>query len=76
MSQHYAVHAQKIVDDFQKIIGPEAGAALSQEHLDELGMLIEAAISTSVLEELERATDTLTTAAARLRRHAERFDKE
>ena len=74
MSQHYTVHAHKIVDDFQKLIGPEARSALTQEHLDELSLLIEAAISTSVLEEMERAADLLSAAAARLRQKAERFD--
>lgn len=74
MTQHYEAHAEKVVAGFKEMLGDELVAALGGEHFEELAMMIESAISSSVLEELERAADQVAALATRLRRHAEHYD--
>lgn len=74
MTIHYELHAKKVVNSFKSLLSEKTLGAISDEHFDELTMLIESAISTSVVEELEVAADQLSLAATKLRQHAERFD--
>jgi predicted Co/Zn/Cd cation transporter (cation efflux family) len=74
MTQHYEAHAEKVVAGFKDILGDELVAALGDEHFAELAMLIESAIGTSVVTELERAADQVAELATKLRKHAETYD--
>ena len=74
MSEHYERHAEEVVTGFRQLLGEAKAAAIGEEHLRELAMMVESAISTSVLQELERAADKVAGLAEELRRHAERFD--
>jgi hypothetical protein len=74
MTQHYEAHAEKVVAGFKQMLGDELAATLGDEHFEELAMMIESAISSSVLSELERAADQVAALAAQLRKHAETYD--
>jgi hypothetical protein len=74
MTQHYEAHANRIVDAFKELLGEETAAQITQEHYDELSMLIESALSNSVIEELEKAADNVSALAANIRKHAENYD--
>ena len=71
MTEQYRNHADKVVAGFKSILGEDLCGQLGEEHFGELAMLVESAISSSVLEELEKAADTLESMASGLRRHAE-----
>jgi predicted Co/Zn/Cd cation transporter (cation efflux family) len=74
MTQHYEAHANRIVDAFKGLLGEEAAAQIGDEHYDELSMMIESALSSSVIEELEHAADKIAELAANVRKHAEHYD--
>ena len=71
MTEQYKNHADKVVAGFKNILGEERSGQLGDEHFGELAMLVESAISSSVLEELEKAADNLESMASGLRKHAE-----
>ena len=50
-------------------------AQITDEQRNELAMLVEAAISTAVLEQLVQAADQVAALSEKLRRHAENYDK-
>jgi len=74
MSKRYERHVESVLQTFLDLLEPEARASLSQEHLDELQMLMESAISTAVLEQLEAVADQVSDLGVMIRRRAERFD--
>ncbi len=73
MTEHYERHAHKIVQDFLGLLEPAARDCLPQEHLTELEMMIESAISTSVLGQLEAVADQIGDLAVEVRRRAEHW---
>lgn len=70
---HKTLHAQKITDRFRELVS-EAGDSLSEEHYDELALLIEAGIDTALVEHMEKMADKLQQLARALRNDAEFFD--
>ena len=75
MSKHYEKHAEEVANAFLGLLDEGVDAQISDEHKNELSMLIEAAISTAVLSELERASDEVMALSKRLRQHAEHYDE-
>ncbi len=65
-------HAQKVVEQFKTLLSREEIQGLEEEHMDELTLLIEAAIDAAVLEALEKTADKLEQLATETRRLAER----
>lgn len=76
MTKHYEEHANKIVQDFVALLPPEVRGQLPQEQLDELSMMIESAISTAVLDQLEAVSDQISDLAVTVRRRAESWQGE
>lgn len=76
MTKHYEEHANKIVRDFVDLLPAELRGQLPQEQLDELSMMIESAISTAVLDQLEAVSDQISDLAVIVRRRAEGWQKE
>jgi hypothetical protein len=74
MSKHYEKHAEEVTQAFLDLLDDAGRAALSQMHRDELSMLIEAAISTAVLDQMERAAGRVARLSEELRHHAEYYD--
>jgi len=74
MTMKQTAHAQNVVDSFKAKLSAEQAAAVGDAHFDELSLLIESAISTAVLEEMEKAADKVDSLAHSLRHFAEHFD--
>lgn len=74
MSAHYETHAQSVVKAFLEMLEPEVKDSIKQEHLDELAMMMESAISTAVLEQLEGVADEIGNLSNQVRRRAERYE--
>jgi hypothetical protein len=74
MSQHYEKHAELVVKGFLNLLDEEARGCLNGEQIDELTMLIESAISTAVLDQLEAIADEISDLSVLIRRRAERYD--
>jgi hypothetical protein len=75
MSDHYERHAEEVAKAFMDLLDDEVRARISDDHRNELAMLVEAAISTAVLGEMERAADKVAELSNSLRHHAEHYDK-
>ncbi len=74
MSEHYENHANKVVAGFKTMLGDTLTAQVGEEHFGELALLIESAISSSILQELEKAADQVDSVADGLRKRAESYD--
>ena len=75
MSEHYEKHAEQVATAFMELLDTDARSRINEEQRNELAMLIEAAISTAVLEQLEHAADRVADLSKQLRHHAEYYDK-
>jgi hypothetical protein len=75
MSKHYEKHAEQVISGFMDLLDDEAKSCISEEDRGELAMLVEAAISTAALEQLQRAADDVEALSKRLRQYAEHYDK-
>ena len=75
MSEHYEEHAKQVATAFFELLEDSVRSGISEAHREELAMLVEAAISTAVLEQLEKAADQIAQLSNQLRQHAERYDK-
>ena len=75
MSEHYEKHAEQVVSAFLELLDAGVGAQITEEQRNELAMLVEAAISTAVLEHLGHAADQVAALSESLRRDAENYDK-
>jgi hypothetical protein len=75
MSEHYEKHAVEVADAFLERLDGDVRAKISEAQRNELAMLIEAAISTAVFDQLEHAAEEIATLAQRIRHHAEHYDK-
>ncbi len=71
MTHKHLPHAERVVQAFKEKLSPSGRQHVGERHFDELTLMIESAISTSVLEEMERAADKLAQLAQELRKEAE-----
>ena len=75
MTEHYEKHAEQVASAFMGLLDPGVGAQITDEQRHELAMLVEAAISTAVLEHLGQAADRVAALSESLRRDAESYDR-
>ena len=75
MSEHYENHAKEVANAFLELLDGQAREGISEAHRNELAMLIEAAVSTAALEQLEHAADETGALSKRLRDYAERYNR-
>ena len=75
MSEHYEKHAEQVVDGFLNLLDDQVKSCISEADRGELTMLVEAAISTAALQQLEKAADEVAALSNRLRSYAEHYDK-
>ncbi len=71
MSHKHLPHARKVVESFRKRLSRSGIEHVGEKHFDELELLIESAISSTVLSELEQAADKVEVLARALRRSGE-----
>ena len=74
MKQNYKKHAEDIVKFFKEQLSEGALQEIQEEDFDELCVMVESAISTSVLEATEHAADRLDELAKHLRKGVEHFE--
>ncbi len=74
MTMKQTAHALNVVSSFKEKLSDEQANLIGEAHFDELSLLIESAISTAVLEEMEKAADKVESLAHSLRYFAEHFD--
>ena len=72
MANGQAQHAKQIVDRFQEILAESNDISLSEEHKEELALMIEAALDALLVEQLEKMAVKLEQLAHELR-HDEAF---
>jgi len=70
---HRNKHAQDVAERFRELV-ELAGDSLANTHYDELALLIEAAIDTSLVEQLEITAKQLENLAHDMRNNAEFFE--
>ena len=75
MSERYERHAEQVINAFMDMLDDQVSAQITVDQRNELAMMVEAAISTAVLENLERAADRVAALSEDLRRNAENYDK-
>jgi hypothetical protein len=76
MSEHYEEHAIQVSQAFIELLPNQVQTMISEEHRNKLAMLVEAAISTAVFQELEQVADQVAGLSKRIRDDAERYDKD
>jgi flagellin-specific chaperone FliS len=75
MSKHYEKHAEQVISGFMDLLDEEAKSCISESDLAELTMMVEAAISTAALQQLQKAADEVEALSKNLRQYAEHYDK-
>ena len=71
MTHKHLAHAQRVVEAFKAKLSRSGREHVGDKHFDELTLMIESAISTSVLEEIEHAADKIQAVVEAVRKEAE-----
>jgi len=71
MTHKHLSHAQRVVNAFKEKLSQSGREHVGEKHFDELTLMIESAISTSVLEEVEHAADKIQAVVESVRKEAE-----
>ena len=71
MTHKHLPHAESIVNTFKNKLSKSGREHVGDKHFDELSLMIESAISTAVLEEVEQAMDQIQEAVKSIRNSAE-----
>ncbi len=74
MTQPESKHAERVVARFREMLGEECRSHFSDEHFDELALLVESAIDAAVLEAKERVLGRLEDLVRDLKKDAEFFE--
>jgi hypothetical protein len=74
MSKHYEKNAKQVVKGFKEVLDDEARKVLTDDDYDKLAMLIESALTNSVLSAVEKVADDLEKSVRKIRRGAEHYD--
>lgn len=74
MAHRHAEHAKRVVDNFKAVLSEDPGAKLNDNHFDELSVLIESAISSAVLDEMEQVVMKVEKLAHELQTTTEHFE--
>jgi len=71
MTHKHLPHAERVVNVFKEKLSQSGREHVGDKHFDELTLMIESAISTTVLEEVERAVDRIHDVVESIRKDAE-----
>ena len=74
MSTRYEKNAKQVVKGFKEVIDDEARKMLTDENFEQLTILINSAITNSVLSAVEKVADDLEKSVRKIRRGAEHYD--
>ena len=71
MTHKHLPHAERVVNAFKDKLSPSGRDHVGDKHFDELTLMIESAIATAVLEEIEHAADQIHDVVESIRKGAE-----
>jgi len=71
MTHKHLTHAKRVVTTFKGKLSKSGLEHVGERHFDELELMIESAISTAVLEEVEHAADRINSVTEAIRKDAE-----
>ena len=71
MTHKHLPHAERVVNTFKDKLSQSGREHVGDKHFDELALMIESAISTAVLEEVEHAADRIHEVVESIRKGAE-----
>ena len=71
MTHKHLPHAERLVNTFKEKLSKSGREHVGDKHFDELALMIESAISTAVLEEIERAADKMHNVVESIRKGSE-----
>ena len=74
MTHHYIESAQSIVEGFKEMLSEEAIVAVGEENFGQLQVLVEAAITTALLDGMEQVADKIDALGHEVRNSAEHYD--
>ncbi len=74
--QQAQAHARHVVDSFRALVETAPDGCPTEEHYRELALLVEGAIDTVLLEQLEPLADRIEALAQEVRRKAERVSRK
>jgi predicted Co/Zn/Cd cation transporter (cation efflux family) len=73
MSEHQTEHARRVAEQFRSMLDEETRERIGDELFDELALMVESAITASVLKELEQAADRIEMLSHQVRKQAETY---
>jgi len=71
MTHKHLPHAERVVNAFKEKLSQSGRDHVGDKHFEELALMIESAIATSVLEEVEHAADKIHDVVESIRKDAE-----
>ena len=71
MTHKHLPHAERVVNAFKDKLSKSGRDHVGDKHFDELALMVESAISTAVLEEVEHAADRIHDVVESIRKDAE-----
>ena len=71
MTHKHLSHANRVVDAFREKLSQSGREHVGDKHFDELALMVESAIATAVLEEIEHAADKINEVVDSIRKDAE-----
>ena len=71
MTHKHFTHAERVVNAFKDKLSHSGREHVGDRHFDELVLMVESAISTAVLEEVEHAADRIRDVVESIRKDAE-----
>ncbi|SFG76091.1 phosphatase [Neptunomonas qingdaonensis] len=74
MSQKQTQHSHNVVEAFKGKLTAELRSQIGESKFSDLELIVESAISTAVLEELEKAADRVERLSHEIRNFAEHYD--
>jgi hypothetical protein len=74
MSQKQSQHSHNVVESFKGKLSAELQSQVGDSNFSALELIVESAISTAVLEELEKAADRVEKLSHDIRNFAESYD--
>ena len=74
MSQEQTQHSHNVVESFKGKLPAELQSQIGDSNFSALELIVESAISTAVLEELEKAADRVEKLSHDIRNFAESYD--
>lgn len=73
MTHKHLPHAERVVNAFKQKLSRSGQEHVGDKHFEELSLMIESAISTTVFEEVERAADRIHEVVESIRKDAEQL---